>query len=152
MTSHIRNPKDFWAGIIYVVIGAGAFVMAQDYKMGTAVKMGPGYFPAALGGLLVLIGLASLIRSLVRPGDAISGFAVKALVLVVGGTFLSGYLMRHAGLVVALPLLVLITALASIKFRWTSALALAAGMTLCSALVFVKGLGLPIPLLGNWFG
>jgi len=152
LTSHIRNPKDFWAGIIYVVIGAGAFVMAQDYKMGTAVKMGPGYFPAALGGLLVLIGLASLIRSLVRPGEAISDFAVKGLVLVVGGTFLSGYLMRHAGLVMALPLLVLITALASIKFRWTSALALAAGMTLFSALVFVKGLGLPIPLLGSWFG
>ncbi len=152
MISQIRNPRDFWAGIIYVVIGAGAFVMAQDYKMGTAVKMGPGYFPAALGGLLVLIGLASLIRSLVRPGEAISDFAVKGLVLVVGGTFLSGYLMRHAGLVMALPLLVLITALASIKFRWTSALALAAGMTLFSALVFVKGLGLPIPLLGSWFG
>jgi len=152
LISHIRNPRDFWAGIIYVVIGAGAFVMAQDYKMGTAVKMGPGYFPAALGGLLVLIGLASLIRSLVRPGEAISDFAVKGLVLVVGGTFLSGYLMRHAGLVVALPLLILITALASIKFRWTSALALAAGMTLFSVLVFVKGLGLPIPLLGSWFG
>lgn len=152
MISQIRNPKDFWAGIIYVVIGAGAFVMAQDYQMGTAIKMGPGYFPAALGGLLVLIGLVSLIRSLVRPGEPVSGFAVKGLLLVVGGTFLSGYLMRHAGLVVALPLLILITALASIKFRWTSALALAAGLTLFSAVVFVKGLGLPIPLFGTWFG
>ncbi len=151
MISHIRNPRDFWAGIIYLAIGVGAFWMAQDYRMGSAIKMGPGYFPAALSGLLALIGVISLIRSVIRPGEAVGGFALKALVLVVGGTFLTGYLMRHAGLVIALPFLVIVTALASIKFRWTWALALAAGMTLFSALVFVMALGLPVPLFGSWF-
>jgi hypothetical protein len=149
--SRVRNPKDFWAGLIYLAIGLSAVYIAQDYRMGSAIKMGPGYFPTMLGGLLALIGTVSLIRSFVRPGEAIGTFALKGLVLIVAGTALTGFLIRHAGLVVALPLLVIITAYGSIKFRWGAALALAAGLTVFCAVVFVKALGLPVPLFGTWF-
>jgi hypothetical protein len=98
-----------------------------------------------------LIGALSLVRSFVRPGEPIGTFALKGLVLIVAGTALTGFLIRHAGLVVALPLLVIVTAYGSIKFRWGAALALAAGLTLFCAVVFVKALGLPVPLLGTWF-
>ena len=152
MIARIRNPKDFWAGLIYLVIGLGAVIMAQDYKMGTAFKMGPGYFPVVLGGLLAVIGVVSVARSLVSEGEPIGTFALKGLLLVVGGMLLTGFLFRKAGLVVVLPLLIIVTSYASIKFRWKTSLVLAVGLTAFCVLVFAYGLGLPLPLLGKWFG
>lgn len=151
MPSFIRNPKDFWTALIYMALGLAAIFLARDYGMGTALKMGPGYFPSFLGGVLALIGVVSLIRSLVRPGEAIDAFALKPLLLVLGATLLTGFLVRDAGLIVALPLLVMISAYASIKFRWWAALALAIGLTVFCVLIFVKGLGIPLPILGSWF-
>lgn len=152
LIARIRNPKDFWAGLSYFVIGLGAVILAQDYKMGTAFKMGPGYFPVVLGGLLALIGVVSVARSLVSDGEPIGRFALKGLLLVIGGMLLTGFLFRKAGLVVVLPLLIMITSYASIKFRWKISLALAVGLTAFCVLVFAYGLGLPLPLFGKWFG
>lgn len=151
MNALIRNPKDFWTGVIYLVIGLGAVYIAQDYRMGTAVKMGPGYFPVVLGGLLAAIGVLSMARSFWRPGEPIGAFALKGLILVTVAMLLTGFLFRRAGLVVALPLMICITAYASIKFRWSATLALAVGMTIFCVLVFAKALGLPLPILGSWF-
>ena len=62
-----RNPKDFWTGLIYIFFGSSAMLIAREYSMGTAVKMGPAYFPTMLGGLLVAIGAIAVIRSLSSP-------------------------------------------------------------------------------------
>lgn len=150
--SPIRSPRNFWSGLTYVIIGAGAIVIARDYGMGTAMKMGPGYFPTVLGGALVLIGGISLTRSFMKAGEPVGRFALKPLALIVGSTLLCGFLLRPAGLVIALPILVFASAWASSRFRWGTAAAIAAGMTAFCALVFTKGLGLPIPVLGSWFG
>ena len=72
--------------------------------------------------------------------------------MVTGSTVLFGLLVRGAGLSVAVPVLALATAAASVYFRWRTALILAAGLTALSALLFVKALGLPIALIGPWFG
>ncbi|HWP58104.1 MAG TPA: tripartite tricarboxylate transporter TctB family protein [Candidatus Acidoferrales bacterium] len=152
MISAIRSTKDFWTGIIYVVFGVGAVVLARDYGMGTALKMGPGYFPTVLGGLLTVIGVISLIRSFIKEGTPISRFGLKGLVLVAGSTLAFGLLLRGAGLAVALPVLVLVSSYASAHFRWERSLALAAGLTVFCVLVFLKGLGVPLPVLGSWFG
>jgi putative tricarboxylic transport membrane protein len=147
----VRNPKDFWAGTLYLVIGVAAVWIARDYTMGTAVRMGPGYFPTMLGGTLMLVGLVSLVRSFYAPGEPIEAFALKPLTIVIGSTLVFGALVRGAGLAVALPIFVLLGAAASIKFRWGVAAALAAGLTLFCVVVFVKGLGIPLPILGPWF-
>lgn len=152
LIARIRNPKDFWTGVIYIVIGLGAVALAQEYRMGTAFKMGPGYFPVVLGALLAVIGVVSIIRSLLRVGEPIGAFAIKGLILVVAGVALAGYLFRNAGMIVALPLLIMITAYASIKFSWRASIALAVGLTAFCILVFAYGLGLPLPVLGKWFG
>ncbi len=120
--------------------------------MGTAVKMGPAYFPTILGGLLVLIGIMSVIRSFVVTGTPIGAFAFKGLALVIGSTLLFGAIVRGAGLIVALPLLVIISAYASMRFRWRTTLIIAACLTIFCALVFVKGLGIPLPIIGPWLG
>jgi putative tricarboxylic transport membrane protein len=148
----IRGPKDFCAALIYLAIGLGAIFIGRDLPMGTGLKMGPAYFPTVLGGLLAFIGLISLVRSFLRKGAPIPGFAWKPLLLITGATVVFGLLVRGAGLAIALPLFVFMTAFASVKFRWGTSLALAACATLFCALVFVKGLGVPLPLIGRWFG
>jgi Tripartite tricarboxylate transporter TctB family len=152
LSSLIRSPKDFCAALIYLAVGLSAIYVGRELPMGTALKMGPAYFPAVLGWLLSFIGLISLVRSFVQKGAPIPAFAWRPLLLITAATVVFGLLVRGAGLVIALPLFVMLTAYASVKFRWGPSLALAAGATVFCALVFVKGLGVPLPLIGRWFG
>ena len=148
----IRGTKDFWSGLFYIVFGASAVLLGRDYGMGTALKMGPAYFPTLLGGLLVLVGAISILRSFIVRGTPIGGFTLKGVLLVVGSVILFGVILRGAGLAIALPTLVLVSAVASSRFRWGPTLAMAAGLTVFCVLVFIKGLGVPLPVLGPWFG
>jgi hypothetical protein len=148
----IRSTKDFWTGIIYIFFGSSAILLARGYGMGTAVKMGPAYFPSILGGLLILIGLISLIRSFFTTGTPIEKFALKGLAFIMVSTVLFGLLVRRTGLILALPLLVLVSAYASKEFNWVSSALMAIGLTLFCILVFLKGLGIPLPIIGPWFG
>jgi putative tricarboxylic transport membrane protein len=146
------NPKDFWTGVIYIAFGSAALIISRDYEMGTAVKMGPAYFPTILSGLLMTIGVISLVRSFIKPGIPVGALALKGLALVISSTILFGLIVRGAGLIVALPVLVIISSLASTRFRWRYSLALAAGLTVFCILIFRQGLGVPLPMLGSWFG
>jgi Tripartite tricarboxylate transporter TctB family len=148
----MRNPKDFWAGVIYIAFGLIAVIIARDYGMGTALRMGPGYFPTVLGGLLILIGIIALVRSFLQAGTPLGGFAVKALLIIVGSSLLFALIVREIGLLIALPILIIMSSYASVHFRWPTTLTLAAGITIFCVLVFTKGLGVPLPLLGSWLG
>lgn len=152
MPSFIRHPKDFWTGIIFLSIGLAAIVIGLDYPMGSAGRMGPAYFPSVLGGLLTLIGAIGVIRSFLRPGEAIGKFYIKEIVLILAAVLLFGFLMRGAGLVPAALVLILMSAYASPKFTWGGSLLLAVGLAVFAVVVFVKLLGLPMPILGPWFG
>jgi hypothetical protein len=149
----IRNPKDFWIGVIYIVFGAIAFWITRDYRMGSASQMGPGYFPTVLSSLLIIFGVISVVRSFLRPGEPIGAFGWKGAILVFVGTVLFGYLESRAGMIIALIILVFTSGAASKKFRfgWKTALWVIVLTGFC-VLVFVKGLGLPFRLLGSWFG
>lgn len=153
MTSHVLQKKDFWAGVLYIALGAAAFWIGRDYPMGTAGRMGAGYFPTVLSIILMLIGLLSAARAFAQEGEAVGAIAWKALGLVVGSTALFGLLLPTTGLVIALIVLILASALASQHFRLDPKAV--AGMILLIAfctLVFVKALGVPMPLIGSWFG
>ena len=152
MPLFIRHPKDFWSGIIFLIIGLAAIIIGRDYNMGTAGKMGPAYFPTILGGLLALIGLAAVVRSFFREGEAIEKFAIKEAILIITGVLLFGFLIRGAGLVAAVFAVVLFSAFASAKFKVLHGIALATGLTIFAVVVFVKLLGLPIAIFGPWFG
>ena len=152
MTSRIRSPKDFWAGVLYIAFGLSAIVIGREYGLGTALRMGPAYFPAVLGAVLTLIGSISLVRSFLEPGEPVGGLAFKPMILITVAILLFGFLVRGAGLVVVIPLLVITTAYGSIHFRWGASILLAIGMTVFCVLVFSKGLGVPLPILGPWFG
>jgi putative tricarboxylic transport membrane protein len=150
---HIRNPRDFWAGAIYLALAAVVLSIGRNYSLGSSARMGPGYFPVALGAILAVFGMVSVGRSFLRPGEAISAFAWRPLVLVLGSVVLFGLLLDRVGVLIALPCLVVVSALASrhSRINVTSVSALAGLVAFC-VIVFVKGLGVPMPLIGTWFG
>ncbi|ABR91100.1 small permease component of tripartite tricarboxylate transporter [Janthinobacterium sp. Marseille] len=152
MLSFIRHPKDFWTGVIFLVIGLAAVIIGRDYNMGTAGKMGPAYFPTILGGLLALIGVAAMVRAFFHDGEPVGKFAVKETILILTGVLLFGFLVRGAGLVVAVFAIIMFSAYASAKFKWIPAIALAIGAAVFAVVVFVEALGLPIAIFGPWFG
>jgi len=62
MKPSFRNNRDFWAGLMFFGIGSVAMLIARDYRYGTAVRMGPGYYPTLLGGVLVALGVLIMIK------------------------------------------------------------------------------------------
>ena len=152
MSSLIKHPKDFYAGLMYASIGAGVVLIARDYNIGTSVRMGPGYFPIILGTLLILVGSISMIRSFFHHGTSIPRFVWRDIFLILGSVIVFGLTFRGAGLLPSLFVMVVICAYASSEFRLRTAVLLAAGSAIFSALVFVKGLGMPLAIIGPWFG
>ena len=144
--------KDFWSGAIFAAAGLAAVGIARNYSMGTAVRMGPGYFPTMLGGLLAFIGCVLIVRAVMRPGPSVGRLAYSKLFLITVSNLLFALLLRRLGLVAALILLVVVSAYASKRFRWPIATALAVGLAVGSSIVFVWLLGLPIPIRGPWLG
>ncbi|MDR1934225.1 MAG: tripartite tricarboxylate transporter TctB family protein [Candidatus Accumulibacter sp.] len=152
MERFVRNPKEFWVGIIYIAIGSAALYLGRELEMGRAGEMGPAYFPTILSVLLVGVGVVSLLRSFLRAGAPIDRLAIRGMVLVILSIVLFGVLARGAGLAVALVALVFVSSRASVKFRWKSTALMAVGITVFCVLVFLKGLGIPLPVFGPWFG
>jgi len=130
-------------------IGCGAFFMAwalTHYQMGTAVRMGPAYFPTVLGGLLAFLGALVLIESLAMDGPPVPKFAFRPLILISGACVVYGYAMKPLGLVGATLLLVFISAYGGHEFKWKEVTVLFLILIAFSVLVFVKGLTLPFPI------
>ncbi len=151
MPSWITSPRDFWTGLVYITIGGGALWLALGYRLGTAGKMGPGYFPQVLSVLLIGIGVIALLRSVMIKSQPVSHVAWKPLLLITAAIAAFGTLVQSAGLVVALLALILLGAAASREFRFDAKafVGMVLLISLCG-LVFVKGLGLPLKLVGPW--
>jgi len=147
-----RNPKDLWTGVLFIAVGLAAIYFIRGHQIGTAMRMGPAYFPTMLGLLQVLIGIAVIVRALVRPGLPLGQFALTKIALVLGAIVLFGLLLRGLGLIIAIIVIVVLSAYASKSFRWSTALILAVGIAVCSAIIFVLLLGIPIPMIGTWIG
>ena len=153
MSSVIKSPKDFWTGVLYISFGAIAFWIARDYPFGTARQMGAGYFPSVLSCLLIFFGILALLRGLLKPGSSLGNFAWKPTFFIISSTLAFAFLLPRAGLLVALVVLIVGSALASKKTRFErNSVLIASGLVVFCVLVFVKGLGLPLQLFGSWFG
>ena len=143
----IKSPKDFWAGLMFIGFGLFAAVWAaMHYQMGTAVRMGPAYFPVLLGGLLAFLGLVVLLTSFAMTGPKVPAFSFRPLILISLACVLYGYLMKPLGLVGATAALVFVSAFGGHEFKWKEVTILYVILIVFSILVFVKGLTLPFPL------
>jgi NADH:ubiquinone oxidoreductase subunit 6 (subunit J) len=145
-----RSSKDFLAGLLFALIGGSALVGAFAYPLGSAMRMGPGYFPALLGAILVLFGLVIMARG-IRSGEPVSGpWGWKPLAWAVLSMLLFGFLVTRLGLVPALVAMLVTATLAGREFRWRETLVLAATLTAFAVALFVYGLKIPFRLFIGW--
>lgn len=144
----ITRPKDLLTGALFVAFGLGAMALSLGVHLGTAARMGPGYFPFALGSLLSLLGGVLVVRGL-RPAPARGGWPAvnpKPLLIVLSSVLLFSKLLIPLGLLLSTALLVVVSSLASQEFRWRETLINAAALVAVVVAVFVYGLEFPIPL------
>jgi len=151
MKLDIRNNKDFFAGLFLILLGAIAMIIARDYPMGSAVRMGPGYFPTVLSGILILMGIYVMAQGL-KSGEKIQGnWSLRALIVLPASMVIFGILMEAAGFIPALVVLIFVAAAAGREFKFLEITLLTTGLTIASVLGFVYALGLPYPLIkGIW--
>ena len=142
----IRSPKDFWAGLIFVAIGSGFILLAQQYRLGDLHRMGPAMFPTLVGALLVALGAVIALRSLVLEGEPVPRLYARPIGISLVAIVLFGIALQWLGLVAAVAVLVLVGGFAAREVRPLENLALAAAMVVFSVAVFVWLLGLPLPL------
>ena len=135
---------------MFLGIGALAMLIARGYRFGTALRMGPGYFPSVLGGILILFGICIIIRGL-RGFEKIKGsWSARALIMLPLSMILFGILVERAGFIPALLLLVFGSAAAGREFKFVEISLLTVLLTLLSLVVFIWGLGLPYRLISGF--
>lgn len=146
MKLELRSNKDFWSGIMLIVFGAGAMFVARGYRFGSALRMGPGFFPVVLGGILIAFGICIIamgLRSSVKlePNLSFRALALPPLALVLFGIFI-----EWTGFIPALVILIFVSAASGRTFRFREVLLLTVIMVGGAVALFIWGLGLPYPL------
>jgi hypothetical protein len=153
--------KDGLSGVVFVVIGLAFAVIARTYPIGSTSQMGPGYFPFVLGAILVALGGAILVRAYLDTATAavtdderqpLGPVPFRALGLILGAVLIFGLTVRGLGVAPAVLLTTLLCAFASRRNGPISAVAIAAGLTLLSILIFIIALSLRLPIIGPWLG
>ena len=145
----IKSQKDFWSGLMFIVVGVTFAVGALNYSFGSSARPGPAYFPFGLGILLAILGGMVLFKALtieVEGGEPIGRIAWKPLLIIVSAVVVFGVTLPRLGLAVALPLLIILSSLAGDEFHWKDVLINCVVLTLGSWAIFILGLKLIIPV------
>ena len=164
----IKSEKDFWSGVMFILVGLGFAIGASDYSLGPvcqpndpcasslwarfmhlSAKPGAGFFPLGLGLIQAVLGAIVLFKALTiesEGGDPIGAVGWKPLALIVASVIVFGLALPKLGMIISLPLLIIIASLAGDEFSWKGVIVSCVVLTLGSWLIFIKGLNLIIPL------
>ncbi len=150
---HIRNQKDFWAGLMFAAFGLFFAGFGTRYTFGSAARMGPGYFPTVLGIILIVLGTAIALGGLSPKAEEtrVQKFSWPTILLVLGAVVLFGVLLNTAGLVIALAAVVIVSSYASHEFGWQATLINTVVLIALCLAVFVYALSLQFPLWPTFF-
>jgi hypothetical protein len=148
----LRNPRDFWAGLIFLAVGVAAAWIARDYPMGTGGRMGAGYFPFVLSTLLGILGVIIMGMSFGSDGPKVDKFALRPLFFILFGVVIFGLLAKTLGLALAIIALVMVSAFGGHEFKWKEVLIAGVVLAAFSVGVFVYGLKLPFPVWPAFIG
>jgi len=150
----LRNRQDFWSGVMFIALGLGFAWKATTYQMGTAARMGPGYFPFALGLVLAILGAIVLLGSLSKKATEthVEKFDWRITFLVIGSVVLYALILKLLGIYISVFVLVVVSSLASHEFNLKVAAANGIFLVVFSYLAFIKGLGLIFPLWPSFLG
>ena len=152
MPSFVKNSKDFICGALLIAIAAVFAYGVLELPIGTAFRMGPGYFPMVLCGLLAVLGAAIVVNGILIEGEPIRSFAWRGLINIVLPVVFFGATLKGLGFVLSLGLTVFFTTIASVHFKLWVALVNTVVLVFFGWLIFIWGLKLPIALLGPWVG
>jgi hypothetical protein len=152
MAAHLTKPRDVIGGALVVAIGLGFFMLGRELEMGTSFRMGPGYFPTILSFLMVGLGAVMAGLALRKPSEegALGEVPWRGIVLVIGATAFFGFMLRGLGLAPGILIVVLATAWASHYASLRASVLLALGLAAFCSFLFIRALGLPLPLIGPW--
>jgi hypothetical protein len=142
----IRLSTDLLTGLLFLALGAFAMIYGSRYPLGTAARMGPGYYPLLASSGLVVLGLVLVVRSLLTTSEGVAAVNVRPLVLILAGTLAFGLLIDRAGLIIAGLLLVFAARLADRGFRPLEVTILAICLVAFTVAIFRYGLGMPLRL------
>jgi Tripartite tricarboxylate transporter TctB family len=142
----IRNPKDFWSGVLFIAVGVFAIAYGSKYTLGTAARMGPGYFPRILGILLIGLGAILALRALRLQGAHIPAWKWRPTIIVLGSVVLFGHILQTVGLALSTLILIVLSSAASHEFRWKEATLVGIGLAVLAVGVFIIGLKLTLPI------
>jgi len=170
----IKSERDFWSGLMFLVVGVVFAIGATNYSMGPAclpsdpcatslwerlaqlsAHPGAGYFPLGLAILVALLGAVVLFKALTIESDGggrVGTFALRPLLIIVAAIGIFGIMLEPVGLALTVPVLIIITSLAGDEFHWKGVLINAIVLTFFSWLIFVYGLKLTIPVWPAFLG
>ena len=145
----MRNNQDILAGVLFLLVGLGAVAGARDYEMGTAMRMGPAYFPTVLGWILYGFGAFLLLRGIARGGAVAATWGWRPLAFVTLSILAFGFVITRFGLIPALVTMFLVCAAAGREYRIREVFLLTAVMSAFAVGVFVHALKLPFRLVAG---
>jgi hypothetical protein len=150
----VKNKQDFWSGIMFFVLGVGFALGATKYSMGTAARMGPGYFPFWLGVCMAALGSVVALNAMRKTAEDVEleKFDWGITVILLGSVALSGVLLDFLGVYISVFLLVFLSSFASHVFNWKVAALNGLFLVAFVWLAFIKGLGLIFPLWPSFLG
>ena len=150
----IKSQRDFWSGMMFLAVGLAFAWGSTEYSFGSSARPGPAYFPFGLGVLLALLGSLVLFKALTiesEGGDLIGDIAWKPLLIIVAAIVIFGLMLPRLGMVITLPVLITMSALAGDEFRLRDALINSAILTVGCWVLFIWGLKLVIPVWPIYF-
>jgi hypothetical protein len=142
----IKNQEDFWAGVMFIGFGVLAVIISRDYPMGTAMRMGPGYFPTYLGVIMAVFGLIVSVMSFRVEGGKLTPFAWKPAIMLGLSFMIFGWGIDHIGFVPSLFALIVLSAAAGASFKLVEVLILSVVLIVGAVGIFIYGIDLPYPL------
>lgn len=143
--------KDFLAGLVFIGFGLAFAIGAARYDIGSALRMGPGYFPLVLGGILAVLGVVIIVKAFIAgEGAEVGRVPWRAVVVILAALLFFGATIRGLGVVPSVFVTALIAGFAGRRTGVLAPVLIAVGLTVVSVLIFVEGLQLPIPLFGPW--
>ena len=151
----IKSQRDFWSGLMFIVVGVVFAIGARNYSLGSSARPGPGYFPLMLSVIMAVLGAVVLFKALTietEGGDRIGDIAWRPLLVIVVAILVFGATITWLGMVIAVPILIAISSLAGDEFHWRDVIINAIVLTIASWLIFIVGLKLTIPMWPSFIG
>jgi hypothetical protein len=144
----LRNHRDLWAGLMFAVIGIIFMILSKQYSIGTSAKMGPGYFPMVLGGLMTLFGVIIALGAFSGKAEMLklSPVGWREFILLLASVIVFAIALPRLGMVISVALLILISAVASHEFKLRDTLISIVVLVALAYGMFVKGLELQFPV------